>query len=233
MTKEHRCGRFRLYSGTEVKKLEYRVLDIRKKTEAEYLEAFERLPKYRQEKATKYRRRCDRYGCVFSYDLLLDMLSSVTELSRDALIIETDRRGKPRLANSPIMFSISHTDGFVACAVGEEPVGIDIETPRDISGKVLEKVLSKEERSYVLGKGEIGDKQAEKGSEISAKFLRIWTSKEAYLKCTGEGLSHLEKARVTVDGDSLGLWDSSYSLISESTDEYFLAIVKADCIWYF
>lgn len=87
--------------------------------------------------------------------------------------------GKPYLRDYPnAQFNISHSGQFVACAVSDRPIGVDIQEivpyRRDVAKRVFDqKVLL----------------QIESSPDPSAEFTKFWTQKEAYLKMLGIGLS--------------------------------------------
>jgi len=93
--------------------------------------------------------------------------------------------GKPYVcedSGSPLRFSLTHTRGYVACAVSREAdVGIDAECRSHINDldRLLAGVCSKEEEAQVL---------AAPASARTALFLDLWALKEAYVKARGTGL---------------------------------------------
>lgn len=93
--------------------------------------------------------------------------------------ISYGRYGKPHLRDYPnVYFNISHSGQFVACAVSDRPIGVDIQKIVSYRRDVAKRVFSPEELS-----------QIESSPDQSAEFTRLWTQKEAYLKMLGIGLS--------------------------------------------
>lgn len=89
--------------------------------------------------------------------------------------------GKPQLKEySQIYHNISHTEGLVACAVGNVPVGIDVEHIRPFSEKILRRVMSIKERECY---------EMLNRDEKIAFFFKIWTLKESYVKAAGCGIT--------------------------------------------
>ena len=78
----------------------------------------------------------------------------------------------------PVFFNLSHAGEYVALAVSDTQVGIDVETKQDPGHGVAEHVFNDEERAAM--------KAAE---DPERYFTRLWTRKEAYVKCTGTGIS--------------------------------------------
>ncbi len=87
--------------------------------------------------------------------------------------------GKPYLRDSPnVQFNISHSGQYVACAVADRPVGIDVQVIGAYRPDVAVRVCSDEE---LAGIGASDDPAFE--------FTKLWTRKEAYLKMLGCGIA--------------------------------------------
>lgn len=101
--------------------------------------------------------------------------------SQDQPVIVKGEHGKPYLKDFPhINYNISHTDGLVACGIGDRQLGIDVERIRPFRNTILRKVFSDAEKRHM---DEIPE------SERSQYFFRIWTLKESYLKASGLGIT--------------------------------------------
>ncbi|MCX5203237.1 4'-phosphopantetheinyl transferase superfamily protein [Streptomyces sp. NBC_00237] len=87
----------------------------------------------------------------------------------------------PTPGRPPLHFSLSHSGGVALVGVAAVPVGVDVERlPRRESVEICGKALHPDEQS------ELADAEA---AELTARFGRIWTRKEAFLKGIGTGLS--------------------------------------------
>ena len=108
--------------------------------------------------------------------LLAQMYREYRGREMPAVVLE--ERGKPRLADDPLQFSISHTGAHVFCALSDRPIGIDAEEQsRDIDLQLAEKILSPSEK-----------KRYDSADDKRSALLRLWVLKEAAAKCTGQGL---------------------------------------------
>ena len=98
-----------------------------------------------------------------------------------------DRYGRPFVAapttERPVYFSLSHTEGCVACVVSDyEPVGVDVERVQEYGSlwEVARSAFSVEEVEILRGLPT---------HDLVDRFFDYWTLKEAYLKARGRGLS--------------------------------------------
>ncbi len=135
-------------------------------------------------RAARFRRAEDRASYVAAHALLRRMLSDVAPVAVTAWRFRPGRFGKP-LIDGPqaalgLQFSLSHTRGCVACAVGFQPVGIDVEQ----AGRVVEPGVA--ERFFAPD--EIAFLRRAAPAARGRVFVALWTLKEAFLKATGEGL---------------------------------------------
>lgn len=94
----------------------------------------------------------------------------------DSLCVSKTSKGKPYIAGADFHFSISHTDGLWACAVGTAPCGLDIQIfGRHRENAIAKKLFEDADAEYVKNKGTEG-------------FYQIWSRFEAVVKYSGEGL---------------------------------------------
>lgn len=87
--------------------------------------------------------------------------------------------GKPFWTNHPeIEFNLSHSGDMVLCALGNMPVGVDIQKQRSIKESLVRRVLSSEEEEmYRLS------------SDPKDFFYQVWALKESLLKWSGQGIT--------------------------------------------
>jgi 4'-phosphopantetheinyl transferase len=128
-----------------------------------------------------------RRGYLVSRVLLRKTLSFYADVPPDAWEFLTGKFGRPSIAapstDADLRFSVSHTVGLVACAIGVgRDVGVDVETvdcgfdPIDIATEFFAPCELQALLSEPVGKRH-------------ERFFSYWTLKEAYAKATGMGLS--------------------------------------------
>lgn len=98
--------------------------------------------------------------------------------------LQRDRDGRPQLKDRHV--SLSHSDNFVAVAVGDRPVGIDIQLKRFVCEKTAVRVCCREETDFLQSSPD--------------GFFTLWTLKEAYIKATSTGFSKAVNTCFIKDG---------------------------------
>lgn len=116
-----------------------------------------------------------------SYPQLLEDISAPLSLQ-----VAYEPQGKPYIADVPWHYNLSHSGDYVALAVGDVPVGIDIQQMQPYGDSLVRRFFSEEEaaaheRFKVECKSECCDR--------TALFYTLWCRKEAYGKLKGTGLT--------------------------------------------
>jgi 4'-phosphopantetheinyl transferase len=140
-----------------------------------------------QARAGRFRFTGDRDAFVAAHALLRMMLSKEVGIAPSDWRFQVASGGKPQIDPSlgypDLRFSLSHTRGMAACAVGRTyALGVDVEALNPAL-----RPLEMAQRFFAAVEAElIGSLPAK---QQLALFYRIWTLKEAYLKATGQGLN--------------------------------------------
>ena len=79
--------------------------------------------------------------------------------------------------NFQLHFNLSHCRQAIACALSENPVGVDVESIGRYSESLARHVLSPDEFALVSS-----------APDPQIPFTRLWTQKEAVVKLTGRGI---------------------------------------------
>lgn len=115
--------------------------------------------------------------------LIRHFLSQHLQCDGQSLRFSHNDHQRPFLANTPLDFNLSHTDGAVMLAIsGSGRVGVDVESNRR-GGKTIEiadHFFHPQEVQAILA---AGDRQQQEEA-----FFRFWTLKESYVKAMGQGL---------------------------------------------
>lgn len=138
----------------------------------------------RKEKADRLRREEDRRLCIAAGALAQRAMAGCSfEMARDA-------NGKPYFPGDPALhISFSHSGERVLCALGEDPVGCDVERVRPVMQSMYRRCLTADEYAAL---------SALPLSAWADHFIRLWVLKESYMKATGLGL-RLDPAEISLE----------------------------------
>lgn len=143
----------------------------------------ETLDRDELERADRFRFARERDAFLAAHALTRSMLSEATGLPADRFRYVTGRFGKLALVDAEshghLNFNLSHTRGFVSCALALRPIGVDVETSDPhVDLAIVDRFFAPEEARAVRGAAL---------ECATATFFRLWTLKEAFIKATGEG----------------------------------------------
>ena len=96
------------------------------------------------------------------------------------ITLDHDEKGAPFCSGTGLALSLSHSGPYIAAAVGDAPIGVDVERQRKAPSDVAKRWFRPEENAFLQTLSE---------GTYPSSFFRLWTVKEAALKYTGEGLS--------------------------------------------
>jgi len=143
-------------------------------SELDFSEIQGSVSKERIEKSSKYFHKKDKCLSIGVEILLNHALGKIGIFDP---IFDTDRYGKPYLKNySDVYFNLSHSEKFVACAVSDSPVGVDIEYIHDIDLDIAKHYFFGSEYEYIVN-----------NNDKKKAFFQLWVLKESYMKMTGLG----------------------------------------------
>lgn len=119
--------------------------------------------------------------------LLLEKVLAEHGISSNA--VQLGEHGKPEAPG--VQFNLSHSENMVVCAVGDRPVGCDVEKIKQVPNTLAERFFSEKEKEYL---------STCSGETYKEAFFRLWTMKESYAKMTGEGMSGtVDKVEIVLD----------------------------------
>lgn len=191
------------------------------------------LPVLNREELFKYKNFANvsrKRQFLFSRFILKSKLDEVISKNANEIDFEIGPHGKPFIAGNRIHFSISHSENYVGYAIAKKDVGLDIQAKRDFSNLdgLIKKVCHDDEKKLLS-----------ESQNLEMDFLKLWNLKEAYSKCTGEGIqasfSKIDMSSLLqnpFDGDSspvTTVLDKNYEVqfkILERTSLLFVSIFK-------
>ncbi len=157
-----------------------------------YETAYQSVSEQRRKKVDSYRLCKDKHLSLGAGVLLEQGLQrmGITEYS-----LAYGEHGKPYLTDSEdVFFSLSHSGTLAACVFYKREIGLDIQKIKPVSEKLIKKVTTDTEFSYLINHSE---------DERKLAFFRLWTAKESYMKYLGSGLSLSPKRLEVMFGKTL------------------------------
>jgi 4'-phosphopantetheinyl transferase len=138
----------------------------------------------RVKRVSNFRNREDSYRSVLGELLARYVICYKSGCLNKDIKIKFSIGKKPQLLYpDDLFFNISHSGDWVICGISESPIGVDIEHIKNNKCylNVIERFFSAEEKNYILNN--------EKEINTVAKFYRLWTLKESYVKADGRGFA--------------------------------------------
>lgn len=156
------------------------------------------------ERAARFHFDRDRRAFVATRGALRALAGSYLGIAPESVAFSYGHNGKPEIEG--LSFNVSHAGDVALAAFGPGRVGVDVELMRaDVGMRALARRFFTVAEDRALA-GLSGD-------ELVHAFYGCWTSKEAFVKAVGEGLS-FELARVEVS-----VWPEPCRVVSVDGDE--------------
>lgn len=121
----------------------------------------------RKEKINTYKLSKDKVQSLGAECLLIKACLDFNIDYQDMRLL-LNKYGKPYFESSNVFFNLSHSHDKAMCIISYNECGCDIEQIKESNIRVKEKYFSKREQEE--------------------DFYKVWTLKESYIKCLGEGL---------------------------------------------
>lgn len=131
-----------------------------------------------------------------------------------------NKQGKPLSDN--VEFNVSHSGKYVVLSKGEKPVGVDIEILQRGKNKIAHRFFTLDECV-----------QIDRSYDKDRTFTRIWTLKEAFLKCIGTGIGeNLSKFKIYLDDEEVkiqqSIFDKAFYFKEYFVEGYKMAVCSED-----
>ena len=161
--------------------------DMKQCTEQEVARLLPLVSEQRRQQALGYKHLFGQFCCLKSYEMLMQLLNpSLYTLHFTPYTFLYNEYGQPRIEGGPC-FSISHCQHGIAVAVGEKPIGIDIEHIRTAKPELVARTMNEKEQAEIWA-----------ATSPDIAFTCLWTKKEAVLKMQGTGITSMDGIKNTL-----------------------------------
>jgi len=148
-----------------------------------FADAMSRVPESRKQKIASFR-HAESQRLSLGVGLLLVLALEEEGIDGRQARIAEGQWGKPFLPDHPnLHFSLSHSGKWAMCALGNRPLGCDVEATGRGNEKLSKRFFHPEEQQVLAALA------PDTRPEWQREFARIWTRKESWLKADGHGLS--------------------------------------------
>lgn len=167
----------------------YNIQDLR---DAEYNKWYSLMSEDKQRRVDRFHFENDKKRTVVGEMLARKAIAKWCEVTPESIRFSIGEHGKPYVEDFDVEFNISHSGDMVVCAIDDNPVGIDIEQIRPIDLTVAKRICTDEELLFLFAHTPIEEEFAyTTDMAISTRFFEIWTKKEAFGKCLGNGVENI------------------------------------------
>ena len=161
--------------------------DMKQCTEQEVARLLPLVSEQRRQQALGYKHLFGQFCCLKSYEMLMQLLNpSLYTLHFTPYTFLYNEYGQPRIEGGPC-FSISHCQHGIAVAIGEKPIGIDIEHIRTAKPELVARTMNEKEQAEIWA-----------ATSPDIAFTCLWTKKEAVLKMQGTGITSMDGIKNTL-----------------------------------
>ena len=146
------------------------------------------LAAFERDRAARFHFPIHRDRFVAGRGLLREVLATYLGAEPESLEFTYGLHGKPALAGSaaaPLQFNVAHSEDLLLIVATRGPiVGVDVERVRHLPE--FEELVAR-----FFSSNECIQFRNLLAEQKPAAFFNLWTRKEAWLKATGEGITHL------------------------------------------
>ena len=167
--------------------------DMTQCTEQEVARLLPLVSEQRRQQALAYTHLIGQFSCLKSYELLMQLLASppypipnIQYPIANGPSFLYNEHGAPYIEGGPY-FSISHCKHGIAVAIGEKPIGIDIEHIRTAKPELVAHTMNEKEQAQIWA-----------ADSPDVAFTCLWTQKEAVLKMRGTGITSIDGIKNTL-----------------------------------
>lgn len=167
--------------------------DMTQCTEQEVSKLLPLVSLQRRENALRFKFLQGQYACLKAYELLTQGVRQILSQNPSEKLKQLsawngnfvyNEHGKPFFQNQSdlqripnVDFNLSHCKNGIAVAINDQPVGVDIESFRNIDQPLIKRTMNEAEIQQING-----------SDNPTMVFTQLWTRKEAVLKLLGTGL---------------------------------------------
>lgn len=136
----------------------------------------------KKNKIKKFINKKDKIRSLIAEILIRTIIIENLKINNKYIKFNKKKHGKPYLENySNFNFNISHSGEYVLCGIDDKDIGVDVEEIKNINIiEIAQNYFTTKEFEYIIN--------CDVEFQLN-RFYEMWTLKESYIKCSGQGLS--------------------------------------------
>ncbi len=136
----------------------------------------------KKDKIKKFVNKKDKIRSLVAEILIRTIIIENLKINNKYIKFNKNKQGKPYLKNHlNFNFNISHSGEYVLCGIDNKDIGVDVEEIKNINIiEIAQNYFTTKEFEYIVS--------CDVEFQLN-RFYEIWTLKESYIKCYGQGLS--------------------------------------------
>lgn len=170
----------------------------------------------KKDKIKKYKKKMRKIQAITGEILLKNLLKKHYKIDYKDLTFYLNKYNKPYIKNKNIYFNISHSYNYVAVAISNKEIGIDIEKIRPTNINTINYFATDNEIKYIL----------EDKTKITRRLFTIYTLKEAYFKMKGTNLDNIKDIEFNFKDNKIICSDSNIKIKLINNKKYIMAIIE-------
>jgi len=165
-------------------------------SESDYQYFLTLLPEEKRKRVLNFHFRADAFRSILGEILLRYQLKEYYGINEYQTAVTA--KGKPFMVYPDnIKYNISHSGSWVICAISKMDIGIDVEC---VSGQQSLDDMEQISPYFMIGEELRAIKHFQKEERLE-RYFYFWTMREAFVKCTGEGIDMLKKNQYSLSGN--------------------------------
>lgn len=170
----------------------------------------------KKDKIKEYKKKMRKIQAITGEILLKNLLKKHYKIDYKDLTFYLNKYNKPYIKNKNIYFNISHSYNYVAVAISNKEIGIDIEKIRPTNINTINYFATDNEIKYIL----------EDKTKITRRLFTIYTLKEAYFKMKGTNLDNIKDIEFNFKDNKIICSDSNIKIKLINNKKYIMAIIE-------
>lgn len=176
-----------------------------------YQKFLKKIKKDKIKKINKLQNNNKKKLSILGEMLFIEGIKRFYNIDYQNITIKYNKNNKPYIPNSNIFFNISHKNNYAVCVFSNKEIGVDIEKIKDINHHIINNYYNEEEKKF---------------SNNPKNFYKIFTLKEAYVKCYGKTILDIKDINFTFKNNIIKCNEKNVTCKQFFIEDYIISIIE-------